>query len=408
MPVMQNKKRVVVVAVIGLVLILLFILKPWDSSKVEKSSVRVTKGIFETYITEMGELKAQSALYITVPEVSYRRELDIWEMKILDIVEEGKIVKKGDHVATLDPSEVMENLRNVDMKLDKYNNELETAKLDSSLTLSSVRESIQKAKDHVLDKEIKLEQSTYESKAVQRQSKLELEQAQRSLAKAKRDLQRQERKMKVTINRYLAKIDKYEGRKKLYLQLQSELDIKSPADGMIVYGYGYDGKVKTGSHVGKHAPLIATLPDLSSLISEMYVKEVNIAKIAIGNKVRISVDALPDNEFTGEIISIANIGQQIPGEYQNGFKVDVRLDPFHVDLRPGMTATNVVITGSWEDALIVPKKAVFGNDSLRYVMIKSGLNTIKQKIEIGGENDKFFRVTSGLEVGDVVLVEDEK
>jgi len=404
---MQNKKRVIVIAAIGLVLILLFILKPWNKSKVEKNSVIVAKGIFETYITEMGELKAQVALNITVPEVSYRRELDIWELKILDIVEEGKIVKQGDHVATLDPTEVMEYLRNVEQKLDKYYNELETAKLDSSLTLSEVRETIQKAKDRVLDKEIKLEQSEYESKAVQRQSKLELEQAQRSLAKAKRDLQKQNRKVKVSIDRYLGKIDKYEGRKKLYLQLQSELDIKSPADGMIVYGYGYDGKVKAGSHVGKHAPLIATLPDLSSLISEMYVKEVNIAKIAVGNKVRIFIDALPDDKFTGEIIKIANIGQQIPGEYQNGFKVEVRLDPSHVDLRPGMTTTNVVITGLWEDALIIPKNAVFGNDSLRYVMVKSGLNSVKQKVEIGGENDKFFRVTSGLEVGDVVLFDDE-
>jgi hypothetical protein len=140
----------------------------------------------------------------------------------------------------------------------------------------------------------------------------------------------------------------------------------------------------------------------------MYVKEVNIAKIAVGNEVRIAIDAFPDKKFTGEIIKIANIGQEIPGEYQNGFKVEVRLNPFHVDLLPSMTTTNVVITGSWEDALMIPKKAVFGNDSLRYVMKKSGLNSVKQKVELGGENDEFFRITYGLEEGDVVLLEDEE
>ncbi len=405
---MQNKKQIVIVAVIGLIFILLLILKPWNDSNDVKDSVKVIKGTFETYISEMGELKAQIALDITVPEVSYRRELDIWQLKILDIVEEGKIVEKGDHVATLDPTEVMERMRDVDKRLDGYYNSLENAKLDSSLTLSAARESIQKAKDRVLDMEIKLEQSTYESKAVQRQSKLELEQAQRSLAKVRRDLEKQRRKMIVSIDRYQRKIDKYEGRKKLYLQLQSELDIKSPANGMIVYGFGYDGRVKVGTRVGRYAPLIATLPDLSSLVSEMYVKEVNIAKIAVGNEVRITIDAFPDKKFTGKIIKIANIGQEIPGEYQNGFKVEVRLDPFHVDLLPSMTTTNVVITGSWEDALMIPKKAVFGNDSLRYVMKKSGLNSEKQEVELGGENDDFFRITSGLEEGDVVLLEDVK
>ncbi len=405
---MQNKKGVVIIAVAGLLLILLLILKPWDSSSAKNDSVKVTKGEFETYITEMGELKAQVALDITVPEVSYRRELDIWDLKILDIVEEGKIIEKGDHVATLDPTVVVERMKDVDQKLDGYYNSLENAKLDSSLTLSAARESIQKAKDHVLDKEIKLQQSTYESKAVQRQSKLELEQARRSLAKTKRDLEKQRRKMKVSINRNLQKIEKYERRKKLYLQLQSELDIKSPANGMIVYGFGYQGKVKAGVSVGRYAPLIATLPDLSSLISEMYVKEVNIAKIAVGNKVRITIDAFPDKKFTGEIVKIANIGQEIPGEYQNGFKVEVRLDSFHVDLLPSMTTTNVVVTGLWEDALMIPKKAVYGNDSLRYVMKKSGLNSAKQEVELGGENDEFFRIISGLEEGDVVLLEDTK
>ncbi len=404
---MQNKKKLIIATVTGLILILLFILKPWDKSDSHKESVRVIKGTFETYITEIGTLKAQVALDIIVPEVSYRRELDIWELKILDIVEEGKIVKTGDHVATLDPTNVVERMRDVDIRLDEYYNNLENAKLDSSLTLSAARETIQKAKDLVLDKEIKVEQSTYESKAIQRQSQLELEQAYRSLAKVKRDLDKKRRKMKISIDRDIQTVDKYEKRKKLYLQLQSELDIKSPANGMIVYGFGYDGKVKAGTRVGRYAPLIATLPDLSSLISEMYVKEVNIAKIAVGNTVRISIDAFPDKKFTGEIIKIANIGQEIPGEYQNGFKVEVRLDPFHVELLPGMTTTNVVITGLWEDALMINKSSVFGNDSLRYVIKKTGLNSIKQIIELGGENDEFFRITSGLEEGNVVFLKDD-
>jgi len=400
---MKFKKKYIFIIVALIVLILLFVFKPWATGDSDGESVKVMKGTFETYITEIGELKARKALDITVPEVSFKRELDIWSLKILDIVEEGKIVKKGDHVATLDPTDVVEELRNVDIKLDGYYNKLETAKLDSSLTLSAARDAIQKAKDLVLDKEIKVEQSVYESKAVQRQAKLELEQAKRSYERSKRELEQRRRKLKVSIDRYQSKIKKYEHRKSLYLQLRSELDIKSPADGMIVYGRSYDGKIRAGSRVGRWAPLIATLPDLSTLMSEIYVKEVNIAKISLGDKVRITVDAFPDKEFTGEITKIANIGQEIPGEYQNGFKVEVTLDKYHVELLPGMTTTNVIITGTWEDALMVPKNYVFVNDSLKYVLLKSGLKTEKQPVAIGGENEEFYRITSGLSEGDVVI-----
>ncbi|NPA35823.1 MAG: HlyD family efflux transporter periplasmic adaptor subunit [Chlorobi bacterium] len=401
---MQLKKKHIVYAVSVLAVITLLIAGPWRHADSNEKNVKVIKGTFETYITEIGELKAQKSLNITVPEVLFRRELDIWELKILDIVEEGKIVKKGDHVATLDPTNVVEELKDVTTKLDDYYNKLETAKLDSSLSLSAARDAIQKAKDEVLDKEIKVEQSVYESKAVQRQAKLELEQAKRSLDRSKRNLEQKRRKHKVIINRYNTKIKKYEERKNLYLKLQRQLNIKSPADGMIVYGWSYDGRIRAGSRVGPWAPLIATLPDLSTLMSEINVKEVNIAKIAVGNKVRITIDAFPDKTFTGRVIKIANIGKEIPGEYQNGFKVEVKLDPYHEDLLPGMTTTNTIITGTWKDALMVPKSAVFGIDSVKYVFKRSGLSTVKQKIKTGGENEDYFRITSGLNEGDIVVI----
>ncbi len=381
---MNKKKKILIAFVLTVILILLLVFKPWKEKGERKESVQVIKGAFETYIVEIGELKASRALDIAVPNVFSKDELDVDDLDIIDLVEEGKLVKKGDHVATLDPTEVVEKINSVDNRLDEYYNSLESAKLDSSLTLSAARDAIQKAKDLVLDKEIKVEQSMYESKAFQRQAGLELEQANRSLVKSKREIEMRRRRLKVSFERFRNKIERYEYQKKLLLELKSELDIKSPASGMVVYGYGHRGrKIRVGSEVGRWRPLIATLPDLSSLMSEIYVKEVNISKIKLGDEVRVTVDIFTDKKFTGEIIKIANIGQEIPGEYQNGFKVEVRLDPFHVDLLPNMTTSNVVITGLWEDALMISKRAVFGNDSLRYVMKKSGLNSVKQKVELG-------------------------
>ena len=400
----MNKKKIGIGLGVLLVIILL-IWQPWKKSDDTQQIVKVQKGSFETTVTAMGELKAQKALDITVPEVSFDRELRIWDLKIMSVVEEGKIVEKGDEVATLDPTEVEEQLTEVNDRLNEIYTRLEDAKIDSSLTLMGARENIRKKEDYLLDAEIKVQQSTYESKAVQRQSQIDYDKAVRALAKAKRDLITQTQNHKRRIARNQERVDRYERRKKLYEQLKSELVIHSPANGMIIYGYGYDGqKVKVGSRVGRWMPLIATLPDLKTIISELYVKEIDIAKIELGQTVKLKIDAFPKETFEGEIISIANVGQEMPGEFQNGFKVIVELKEYKEVLLPGMTSSNTIITKSLEDVLFVAKEAVYGNDSLRYVVKKDGLSNQFKEVEIGSENELFYTITNGLNEGDKVLV----
>jgi len=400
----MNKKKIGIGLGVLLVIIIL-IWQPWKKSEDAQQIVKVQKGSFETIVTAMGELKAQKALDITVPEVSFERELRIWDLKIMSIVEEGKIVEKGDEVATLDPTEVEERLTEVDDRLNEIYTRLEDAKIDSSLTLMGARENIRKKEDYLLDSEIKVQQSTYESKAVQRQSQIDYDKAKRALAKAKRDLIIQTQNHKRRIARNQERVDRYENRKKLYEQLKKELVIHSPANGMIIYGYGYDGqKVKVGSRVGRWMPLIATLPDLKTIISELYVKEIDIAKIVLGQAVKLKIDAFPKETFEGEIISIANVGQEMPGEFQNGFKVIVELKEYKEVLLPGMTSSNTIITKSFEDVLFVAKEAVYGNDSLRYVVKKDGLTNQFKEVEIGSENEMFYTITNGLKEGDKVLI----
>ncbi len=391
---------------LSILVLLALIWKPWKIYTDTYKTAHVQKGAFETSIIVTGELKAQKALDITVPEVSFNEEVDIWAMKILSLIEEGTIVEKGDEIAQLEPTEVEENLSAVDTKLNDLYTRLEDAKIDSSLTLTNARETIKKEKDRVLDAELKVEQSTFESKAIQRQTCIELEKAQRALSRAERDLITQIQKHKTKIARNQRKVKKYEHKKKLLEQLRNELNVKSPASGMIIYGMGYDGqKVKVGSRVGRWMPLIATLPDLSTLVSEMYVKEIDIAKIKINQTVKIKIDAFPQKIFTGTVISIANIGQQIPGEFQNGFKVNVQLSNFKAALLPGMTTNNTIITSFQEESLFVDKACVLGNDSLKYVIKKKGSKMIRQEVWIGRENENYFQITKGLSENSKVLIE---
>jgi multidrug efflux pump subunit AcrA (membrane-fusion protein) len=401
----MNKKKLSLI-IAPVVLLIVIIWQPWKALSDSLKTTTVQKGLFETLVEVTGELKAEKAVDITVPEVSFNDEVDIWAMKIMSLVEEGKIVKKGDEVARLEPTEVEENLTTVNDKLNELYTLVEDAKIDSTLALEAQRETIQKERDRVLDAELKVEQSSFESKAVQRQTAIELEKARRSLSKSKRDLITKTQKHKTVIARNERKVKRFEYKKKLMEQLRSELTVKSPADGMIIYGTGYNGqKVKVGSRVGRWMPLIATLPDLNTLISEMYVKEIDIAKVKINQNVNITIDAFPKKIFKGQIISIANIGQEIPGEFQNGFKVKVELEDFKEDLLPSMTTTNSIITNSIDETLYINKKAVLGNDTISYVIKKEGLSLVRKEVITGLETDEYFQVKEGLIENEKVILQ---
>ena len=66
----------------------------------------------------------------------------------------------------------------------------------------------------------------------------------------------------------------------------AQFTIKAPSPGMVIYKKEFNGaKRKTGSTVNPFDRIIATLPDLSTMISKMYVSEIEVNKVKNGQKV---------------------------------------------------------------------------------------------------------------------------
>ncbi len=72
-----------------------------------KTSVR--KGLFEMTVTATGELKAKNSVEISGPTAM--REVQVYQVKLSNLVAEGTVVKKGDYVASLDKTELMNKLK---------------------------------------------------------------------------------------------------------------------------------------------------------------------------------------------------------------------------------------------------------------------------------------------------------
>jgi multidrug efflux pump subunit AcrA (membrane-fusion protein) len=402
---MIRKHRKIIIP-IGIIAVLGAIFWIWGGNKTTDPNVTVCgKGVFETTVASVGEIEAVKTVDILVPDAMSNNDIRIYQLKIIDMVAEGTKVRAGDYVATLDPGDVESELKRAVENLEQQQNKKAEARIDSSLQLTALRSDIRNANDQMLDKQLKIDQSKYESKAYQRQVQIDYDKASRNYEQKKRNYQKEHRRQEIRIERISDDIAFYEKRRDLLLSLKNGLRVKAPVEGMVVYGKSWwGGKIKVGDQVGRYSPLIATLPDLSVMVSVAYVQEIDIKYVAVGQKVRLSVDAFPDKKFTGTITFVANVGQRIPGKDMNGFKVNIRLDAFTEAVLPGMTTNNTIVTGSWNDALMVSREAVFGNDSLQFVYLKNGLSVHKQQIITGGENETSFRIVKGLSKGDKVLL----
>ena len=193
------------------------------------------------------------------------------------------------------------------------------------------------------------------------------------------------------------------------LKLYDALIIKAPKPGMVIYAKDRFGlKIQIGSVLTPWSPIIATLPDMTKMISETYINEIDISKIKVGQKVTLSIDAFPDKELKGEVISVANIGQPMPKSDSKVFEVNIRIFGSDPDLKPAMTTGNVIQTGVYSDKIYVPSEAVFETDSTKFVYLKRK-NLVRQIVDLGEENEDYTIINKGVVEGEVLqLNEPEK
>ncbi|MDX9791192.1 MAG: HlyD family efflux transporter periplasmic adaptor subunit, partial [Candidatus Kapabacteria bacterium] len=264
-------------------------------------AVKPSYGEFRSVVNNTGELRAKNSIDIRGPNNA--RSLGIWQMKITKIVDEGTIVKEGDFVAELDKTEIMREVKEIQLNIQKFESQLTQAKLDSTLTLSQARDELENIEFNLQEKKLQMEQSKYEAPSVIRQVELDYERTQRSFAQSKKNYETKVKQSITKINIILTDMMKEQQKMALYMETLDQFNIKAPASGMVIYAREWDGRRKVvGSTVDAWYPIVATLPDLTSMESVTYVNEIDIQKIKSGQKVKINLDANPDKRITGEVV----------------------------------------------------------------------------------------------------------
>jgi HlyD family secretion protein len=361
------------------------------------------KGSFEISISASGEILAENSLEIKAPEISMGRDFHASDLKIRDMVPEGTEVMEGDYIAALDKTQFDNTLKDERERLATFRNNLEMKKLDTAVILTTLRNNIRNQKHTLEEAEITLRNSKYEPPTTIRQAQIDLERQQRLLEQKERGYHLKVAQAKRDIATQTMWYNRIDRRVASLEEVLAGFTIKAPAPGMVVYKKDRRGnKIKTGSSINPMERTVATLPDLSSLLSKIFISEIEITKVTPGLKVEIGVDAFPDKKFSGTVYSVANIGEKLENTDTKVFEVMVKLDGSDPDLRPSMTTSNKVIIKTFNDVIYIPTECVHaGIDGIPFVYTK---DKTKQIVVTGESNDKNIVIEQGLKPKQVVYL----
>ncbi|MDP4281565.1 MAG: efflux RND transporter periplasmic adaptor subunit [Bacteroidota bacterium] len=399
---MNQKKVFYWVGGIILLAIAAYFLWPKNNND-QQITAKVKKGTFPIEVTTAGELIAKSSLKIEGPQGL--RQIQIWQVKIQDIIPDGSVVDSGQYVATLDRSEISNKIKDEQTNLDKYETQMTKTRLDTSLDLRGARDELINLKYAVEEKKITLEQSKYEPPATIRQVQIDLEKSERALEQAEKNYKLKTQKADANMQEVWSSYMQAKRKLEQLMDVLNQFNITAPKAGMVIYRRNWDGsKQGIGSTVNAWENVVAELPDLSEMISKTYVNEIDISKIKVGQKAKIGIDAFPDKKFTGKVTEVANIGEQIQGSNAKVFEVKILINEFDSILRPAMTTKNTIETAVIPNVFFIPIEAIFSSGLSTYVFIKNGARIRKQQVIVGQSNDNEIIVKAGLNETDEVML----
>lgn len=399
------KRTIIITAIVAVLAIIIMIVigKLTKSKDVANLFVEAKKGQFDILVSTTGELEAENSEDIVGPDFRQSRNIRAMDIKITDLVPEGTEVQKGDYIATLDRTQFDNSLKDEREKLLTAENNLEVKMLDTAVTLSGLRDNIKNLRYSVEEAQITLQESKYEPPTTIRQAEIALDRAQRTLDQAIKTYGLKVEQAKTDMRTIKKNLADQQQRVRDFETILAKFIITAPSDGMVIYKKDRtNNKRKVGSSISPWDNVVATLPDMSSMISKTYVNEIDVSKVKPGQRVDIMVDAFPEKSYTGTVISVANIGEQLPNTDAKVFEVQIKVDGSDPILRPSMTTGNKIITKTINDVTYIPLESVHaGADSIPFVYTKNGN---RQVVLLGESNENNVIVEQGIKEGDMLYL----
>lgn len=361
----------------------------------------VERRAFVHRVTAEGTLESAGTTAINVPPEVRGRVRLAW------IATEGPVAT-GDLVARFDPTAMENRLRDGRLDLQKASLNLDKADLESTKTRSKFETDLRIA-DHELDHARAFQKT--DTTAFSRQEIVE-SQIDEGLAIERQKHATWSRDSQSEIagtERTLLDIQ----RKKAQLEIDQAqqgleaLEVRAPHAGLLTLKRNWQGEPpQVGSDLWQGQAL-AEIPNLDAMEAKVFVLEADAGGLEEGKRAEVTLDAYPDQVWQGAIAKVAPVAQpRFRGSPVQFFEVTLSLEKStEIPKRPGIRLQAALFLTEAEDALVIPRQAVFTEDGQEFVYVRSDGGFTRRPVTVGARSMGLVTVDDGLAEGDRIALE---
>jgi HlyD family secretion protein len=378
-------------AVLIAVILLAAFVSRRDDSVLVRTAV-VVQGNIRSLVSTNGKIEPVNNFEAHAPiSTSVRRVL----------VKEGDSVKKGQLLVVLDDADARAQAARAETQLRTAQSDLSASKLGGN-------------REEVLSLEAQLVKASTDRDSAQRNldamkklvqrgaaSAGEVHEAENAVARADSQLTflRQKKAQRYS-NGELARVEAQRGEAQATYDAAQDVlaksNVKAPFNGIV-----YSLPVKQGGFVAA-GDLLLQVADLRKVVVRAFVDEPDVGRLAPGNPIEITWDAVPGRIWRAVVTAIPST-VKLRGSRNVGETTSI-VDNQDLKLLPNINVGITIVAAEHDNVLVLPREAVRVDDSKPYVMQVVGHELKRRAVETSLSNLTQVEVTRGLSAKDVVAV----
>lgn len=349
----------------------------------------VAFGPFTETIAVGGEVDSREYVTVNAPRAPFERQL-------IDHVEEGKRVMKGEIIARFDPAPVFLHMQSVSNTIQRLTNDYIADQLDWDIKIYNASVELSNASERLHMYELSMETLKFESEYRKAVAEANHRQALLDVANTKRRIEQ-------------ARYQKdYLGRRRLgYMKYWRELldkdrgyldqyEVKAALDSVAVFPLLTFGGMYRKAAIGdflEYGREFMRLPAFSTTVVRCLLEERMVSRVRPGTPGRLILKGYPGAKLSAVIATVAGYAkeEQILKE-RRSFEVILTVDPGKdvALLKPGMTVDVDLRIKEFPPVYRVPKDFVVDAEGKRWVYVVTPLRPSRREIKPDGETDDYL------------------
>jgi RND family efflux transporter MFP subunit len=357
-------------------------------------------GEFLAIVRCRGELKADRSVQVYVPVMP--------NLRISWMASAGELVQQGEPVIRFDSTTGQQDIIQKQAAVTQADAGLAQAVAQGRITSEHDQADVKDGVFQVELAQIKTATNEFIPRLDAERNTIDLETAKQKLKVQEATVQQHVVSDDAKLNSLKRQLEQAKSELEIAQSRLTHLELTAPLTGFWIVNANYQGTTSQPFKVGDAVTAgmnVAVIPDMTSLMLDVKVEEIDRGRIQAGADVRVKVDAVPELAIPAKLTQISPLAElSLEGVIARSFRAYAALPNPDPRLRPGMNGGMDIVIERIADAISVPAKAIFTRAGKPIVYLSDAAGKVRPvDVQVLARNPDEVAV-SGLSKGAMVAL----